>query len=166
NLLREKCRSARFVRFVSTAMMERARSMAPGVDDSRWELLRLGIDVPEVVSPHRPNHPSVLLLTASFVRGKGHEVALAAVKRLLEAGEAVQIWLAGAGPLEEEVRSRAHDLGVAEAVRFHGYVPNAQLLEWLAAGRVDVVGHTSDAGGQPVSQVEERARGVTTGSRV
>jgi colanic acid/amylovoran biosynthesis glycosyltransferase len=160
NLLRAKCRSARFVRFVSTAMMERARSVAPGVDDSRWELLRLGIDVPEVVGPHPPNHPSVLLLTASFVRGKGHEVALAAVKRLLEAGEAAQIWLAGGGPLEAEVRSRAHHLGIAEAVRFHGYVPNARLLDWLAAGRVDVVVLPSDAEGLPVSLVEALARGV------
>ena len=160
NLLREKCGSARFVRFVAAAMMERARSVAPGVDESRWVLLRLGFELPESLDPHPPSDPPVLLLAASFVPGKGHDVVLAAARRLLDAGVTVEVWLAGAGPLQEETRGLAHDLNLDGVVRFHGYIPNAQLLDWLAHGRVDVVVLASDAEGVPVSLVEALAHGV------
>lgn len=160
NLLREKCRSAVFVRFVATAMMERARSVAPGVDDSRWVLLRLGVEVPASAGPHPSNDPPVLLLPASFVPGKGHDIALEAAKRLVEQGHRLELWLAGSGPLERQVRQRARELDLDDVVRFHGYVPNAELLAWLATGRVDVVVLASDAEGLPISLVEALAHGV------
>jgi glycosyltransferase involved in cell wall biosynthesis len=45
-------------------------------------------------------------------------------------------------------------------VRFLGFVPNAQVLEWLAAGSVDVVVLPSDGEGIPVSLIEALAHGV------
>lgn len=160
NLLREKCRSARFVRFVAHAMMERARQVAPGVDESGWVLLRLGIELP-AATRHRPaNDPPVLLLAASFTGSKGHAVLLEAVRRLVDDGRHVEAWLAGAGPTEEETRLQAHRLGLDDVVRFHGYVPNARVLEWLAQGRVDLVVLPSESEGLPVSLLEALAHAV------
>ena len=161
NLLREKCRAAKFVRFVAAAMMERARSVASDLDESRWVLLRLGVELPER-SPERPpdNDPPVLLMAASFVPGKGQQVALAAAKRLADRGAAFEIWFAGTGPLEAEARRRARELNLNGVVQFHGYVPNAQLLDYLACGRVDVVLLASEAEGVPVSLIEALAHGV------
>lgn len=161
NLLRDKCRSASFVRFVARAMLERARRVAPGVDESRWLLLRLGIDVPPAPRRRRElNDPPVLLLAASLVAGKGHGVLLDAVRQLVRDGRELEVWLAGAGPLHDEVAARVRELGLGDVVRLHGYVPNARVLEWLASGRVDVVALPSDSEGAPVSLVEALVHGV------
>jgi glycosyltransferase involved in cell wall biosynthesis len=160
NLLREKCRSAAFVRFIARAMMERARGVAPGVDESRWVLLRLGIDVPARVPPPPANDPPVLLLAASFTGTKGHSDLLEAGRQLVEAGRRLEIWLAGAGPKEGEIRQQVRRLELDDVVRFPGYVPNDQVLEWLATGRVDLVVLPSESEGVPVSLMEALAHGV------
>lgn len=160
NLLREKCESATFVRFIATAMMDRARRVAPGVDESRWTLLRLGVEIPAVPPPVPANEPPVVLLAASFTGHKGHDVLLDAVRRLVDAGQPVEVWLAGAGPAEEDVRGQAERLALGDVVRFHGYVAHAQVLEWLATGRVDLVVLPSDSEGLPVSLIEALAYGV------
>ncbi|HJQ49333.1 MAG TPA: glycosyltransferase [Gaiellaceae bacterium] len=159
NLLDEKCRSAAFVRFVALAMMERARQAAPGVDESRWTLLRLGLELP-AERPLPVNDPAVLLLAASFTGGKGHLVLLDAVRRLAAEGQRLEVWFAGTGPHAEETARHAHRLGLDEMVRFHGYVPNAEVLDWLASGKVDVVVLPSDSEGVPVSLIEALAYGV------
>jgi hypothetical protein len=51
NLLREKAQSARFVRFIAEAMVELCRQTAPGIDESRWVVLHLGVDVPPSPPP-------------------------------------------------------------------------------------------------------------------
>jgi len=160
NLLREKCRSAGLVRFVARAMMERAREVAPGVDESRWVLLRLGIDVPAQVPPLPVNDPPVLLLAASFTGSKGHALLLEAVRQLVDERQRLEVWLAGAGPKEEEIRRQASRLELEDVVRFHGYVPNDQVVEWLATGRIDIVALPSESEGVPVSLIEALAHGV------
>ncbi|MFL5961000.1 MAG: glycosyltransferase [Gaiellaceae bacterium] len=161
NLLREKCSSARFVRFVARAMMERARRVAPGVDESRWVLLGLGVELPPSL-PGQPaaNDPPVLLLAATFTGGKGHALLLEAVRQLRDEGRHAEAWLAGSGPAERETRLLAHRLGLDSVVRFHGHVPNDQVLAWLAQGRVDVVALPSKSEGLPVSLLEALAHGV------
>ena len=58
NLPREKSASARFVRFIAAAMMDLARETAPGVDESRWVLVHLGVEVPERPARREVlNHP-------------------------------------------------------------------------------------------------------------
>lgn len=160
NLLREKSQSAWFVRFVARAMMDRARHAAPGADESRWVLLRLGVEVPRRARPLPSNDPPVLLLAASFTGRKGHLLLLDAARRLIAAGHRLEVWLAGAGPEEEEVRRQARRLELDEVVRFHGYVRSAQVLEWLARGKVDVVVLPSESEGLPVSLIEALAYGV------
>jgi glycosyltransferase involved in cell wall biosynthesis len=160
NLLREKCRSATFVRFVARAMMERARRVAPGVDESRWELVRLGVEAPESQPRPPANDPPVLLLAASFTGKKGHDLLLEAARQLVDEGHGFELWLAGTGPAEDEIRRQASRLELDDVVRFHGYVPNAEVLEWLARGRVDLVVLPSQSEGLPVSLIEALAHGI------
>jgi glycosyltransferase involved in cell wall biosynthesis len=160
NLLRDKCRSASFVRFIAEAMMERARRVARGIDESRWTLVRLGIELPEVSQTVPDNDPPVLLMAASFTGGKGHDVLLEAVRRLVDDGRRLEVRLAGSGPAEEDTRGLAHRLGLEDVVRFAGYVPNSQVLDWLANREIDVVVLPSDSEGLPVSLIEALAYGV------
>jgi colanic acid/amylovoran biosynthesis glycosyltransferase len=161
NLLREKSASASFVRFIAHAMQEVMRRNTPGVDESRWLVLRLGIELPP--SRHTPltaNDPAVLLVAARFGQEKGHITLVDAVAPLVSDEERVELWLAGAGPLRPDIERRVNEVGVGSVVRFLGYVPNAEILEWLAAGRVDTVLLPSDREALPVSLIEALAHGV------
>jgi glycosyltransferase involved in cell wall biosynthesis len=64
----------------------------------------------------------------------------------------------GAG--ERNKSKKAARVGIERVVRFLGYVPNAEILEWLQAGRVDAVALPSDWEGIPVSLIEALAHGV------
>ena len=161
NLLREKSASARYVRFIATAMMELARETAPGIDESRWVLVRFGVEMPEGVAPREAlGDPPVLLMGARFDPEKRHDLLFEATRRLLDEGIDVEVWLAGAGPTEERIKQLAHRLGVDGSVRFQGSVPRAVLLEWLASGQVDAAVLPSDGEGLPVFLIEALANYV------
>lgn len=161
NLLHEKCSSAVFVRFIAHAMQGLMRECAPGVDESKWIVVRLGIELPLGRNgPPPSNDPPVLLFAARFDPEKRHATLLEAVATLVGEGERLELWLAGSGRLLPSAQRRAAELGIESVVRFLGYVPNVEILEWLAAGRVDVVALPSDWEGIPVSLIEALAHGV------
>ena len=60
-------------------------------------------------------------LVAKLWSGKGHEVLLAAAARLAEERNDFALVFLGEGPLEERLRARARELGIAERVRFLGF---------------------------------------------
>jgi colanic acid/amylovoran biosynthesis glycosyltransferase len=158
NLLREKSTSASFVRFIATAIMELARQAAPGVDDSRWVLVRFGVDLPEPPAPRASLHePPVLLMAARFDPEKRHDLLVHATRALLDEGTEVEVWLAGEGGLEEATRQLARRLGVDGHVSFRGFAHHAEILEWLASGRIDTVVLPSDGEGISVSLIEALA---------
>lgn len=161
NLLYEKSSSAVFVRFIAHAMQDLMRACAPGVDESKWIVLRLGIDIPPArPGPPPSNDPPIVLFAARFDPEKRHADLLEAVATLCLGGERLELWLAGSGRLLPAAQEQAASLGIESAVRFLGYVPNAEILEWLEMGRVDVVALPSDWEGIPVSLIEALAHGI------
>jgi glycosyltransferase involved in cell wall biosynthesis len=156
NLLREKSTSARFVRFIAAAMMERARETAPGIDESRWVLVRFGVEVPEQRAGRAAlNDPPVLLMASHFDPGKRHDLLIRATRRLLDDGVDLEVWLAGrGGPLEEEAKQLTRRLRLEQSIRFLGVIPRATLLEWLASGQIDAAVLASDYEGLSVALIE------------
>ena len=162
NLLREKSTSAQFVRFIAEAMMDRARATAPGIDESRWVLVRFGVDMPEP-RPLREaaNDPPVLLMASRFDPGKRQDLLIEAAGHVLHEGVDLEVWLAGrGGPLEEEAKELALRLGLDHSIRFQGVVPRDTVLEWLASGQVDAAVLASDREGVPVALIEALAHCV------
>jgi glycosyltransferase involved in cell wall biosynthesis len=156
NLLREKSASARFVRFIAVAMMDRARETAPEIDESRWVLVRFAIELPEL-PPRREalNDPPVLLMASRFDPGKRHDLLIHATRQLLDDGVDLEVWLAGkGGRLEEEAKQLARRLDLEHSVRFQGVIPRPTLLECLASGQIDAVVLASDREGLSVSLIE------------
>jgi glycosyltransferase involved in cell wall biosynthesis len=156
NLLREKSSSARFVRFIALAMMDRARETVPGIDESRWVLVRFAIELPESCDDRRRlNDPPVLLMASRFDPGKRQDLVIHATRMLLDDGIDLELWLAGrGGPLEEEAKQLARRLGVEHSIRFHGAIPRPALLDFLASGQIDAVVLASDREGLSVSLIE------------
>ena len=104
--------------------------------------------------------PPVLLMGARFDPEKRHDLLFQATRRLLDEGIDVEVWLAGAGPTEEDTKQLAQRVGVDGSVRFQGSVPRAVLLEWLASGQVDAAVLPSDGEGLPVFLIEALANYV------
>ncbi|WIK82371.1 glycosyltransferase family 4 protein [Micrococcus lylae] len=73
---------------------------------------------------------------------KGIDVLLDAVARLQGEGTPVHVDLIGSGDEEPELRARAAELGVTEAVHFHGNVPGEQVNELLNRAAVMVLPST------------------------
>jgi len=79
-------------------------------------LLRAELDTPE--------RAPLLLGMGRLHASKAHDVTLRALQRLPDAW----LWIAGAGPLEGELKRLAAELGVAERVRWLGWRPDASAL--------------------------------------
>jgi glycosyltransferase involved in cell wall biosynthesis len=102
-----------------------------------------------------PDAPA-LVTVANFVPKKDHATLLEAAG-LLAADHPGLAWvLLGAGPLEDDLRRRAADLGVAEVVRFAGSRDDVQAL--LPAFDAFVL--TSRHEGLPIAMLEAMAAGV------
>ena len=102
----------------------------------------------------------MLLTAARFDVEKRHGTLVEATRRLVDEGFDVQVWLAGAGPLKEQVERQVHGLGLEHVIRFLGFVMPEQLLEWLSTGLIDLVVLPSDAEGIPVSLMEALSHGI------
>jgi len=161
NLLHVKSSSAVFVRFIAHAMEDLMRRCAPGIDESGWVVVRLGVELPPSrEAPPPANNPPVVLFAARFDPEKRHATLLEAVASLVHAGERLELWLAGSGRLLPDAKARALELGLENTVNFLGYVSNSEILGWLEGGRVDAVALPSDWEGVPVSLIEALAYGV------
>jgi glycosyltransferase involved in cell wall biosynthesis len=94
---------------------------------------------------------------------KGHSILLKAIPRL---GFPTSVIFAGAGPLLEDLRKQAEELGVSNSVRFIGHVAHSELMRLLESGTIDVVVlpslelSESEHEGIPVALMEAMARGI------
>jgi glycosyltransferase involved in cell wall biosynthesis len=85
---------------------------------------------------------------------------------LKDRGVALELWLAGQGPLQGSLQAQVARLGVGDRVRFLGQVPHDELMRRYASGDVHAVVLPSvDLGGGecegiPVSLVEAMAHGI------
>lgn len=112
----------------------------------------------------RADAPLRIACVAALKPYKGHRVLLEAAARLVGEGDAVEVELAGDGPLRAELVARCARLGLAGHVRFHGRLTEPEVAALL--DRVDVfvlasrVERDGDTEGIPVALMEAMAAGV------
>ena len=167
NLLREKSRSARFLRVISAWGAELLRSRT--VPGARIEIVHMGVPRGDLASaaPRRPASAALrVLMAANFLAVKGHTHAIEAAALLRRRAVPVQLDLAGDGPLRAELEARVARDGLRDAVRFLGVVSHADLLAGMRGGRWDVAMLSSvDLGagekeGIPVFLIEAMSAGL------
>jgi glycosyltransferase involved in cell wall biosynthesis len=117
------CRLARVVHVTSQYMLTLARQH--GLDAV---VVPLGIDTRRfaVGDSKRDGPPWRLLQVASINRVKDHSMLLRALA-LLRQTMSVELDLAGEDTLDGRVHDEARALGIADAVRFHGFVAHDEL---------------------------------------
>lgn len=187
NLLGWKARGARFLRAIDTPGAEeirsylehRARKKAPvlgnwhpGQDSGElpWRLLvlHMGVPVPDCPAPRRDGPLATLRLAiaARLVGKKGHSHLLDAMAIAWTHGQEVTLAVFGDGPLEPALRRQAQQLGIADALVWHGATAHQAMLAALVAGQFDAAVLPSvstldgDKEGIPVFLIEAMAAGL------
>lgn len=70
----------------------------------------------------------VIFTVGRHVYYKGFDVLIRALRSV-----DAELWIGGRGPLTEQWRRVAHDAGVADRVRFAGFIPDDELVAWYDA---------------------------------
>jgi glycosyltransferase involved in cell wall biosynthesis len=128
-----------------------------GFDGESFEIVHYGIEPRAEATPYRDGVPR-LLCVGRLIPIKGHIVLLRAFAAAKREVPELELEIAGRGPLEPALRALAKELGVAESVRFLGYVaPIQAAIERSAAIVVPSMG---EGFGMVALEAMERARPV------
>ena len=161
-LLSLKAFRACFVRFISRSGLRKAGLTETGASPKVF-VLHMGVelaDLSAVRHEDRRGRATVVCCPADFIPVKGHKYLINAVAILQERGLDLELWLAGKGVLEEELREQREALNLSNRIIFLGMLPHQRLMELYRRGEVDIVALPSvDLGGGeyegvPVSLIE------------
>jgi glycosyltransferase involved in cell wall biosynthesis len=124
--LRRAIRTADAVTAISTY----TTSLVRAVHDRPVELIPFGATVPVPDQPPAlpPAPPFRLLFVGRLVERKGVRHLLDAVARARTDGVDVVADVVGEGPIRPALEAHARSLGLASAVRFHGFVSDEELV--------------------------------------
>jgi colanic acid/amylovoran biosynthesis glycosyltransferase len=162
---REMLAAARLV-LVRSQSLARA-VVALGCPQEKIRLHRTGIPLSEISYRPRtwPNDGAWKLLQASrLIEKKGFKTSLRAFAAFQQKYPAATFTIAGEGPMERELQDLVRELGVADVVRFAGFVFQAQLREEYFRSHLFV--HPSELGadgnqeGVPNAMLEAMASGL------
>lgn len=127
-------RSARRVIPVSNFVKESV--LASGLAPNLIETVFVGVEVPPRISPADresararfaiPPQSICLGNVAAFVPEKGHALLLHAAAKLRAQFPQLVLLLAGEGPEKGKLQALARELGIGEAVKFPGFVPDVE----------------------------------------
>jgi glycosyltransferase involved in cell wall biosynthesis len=109
-------------------------------------------------APGDDRGPLRLLSVARLIERKGQRYLIEAVKRLGDEGIDVTLELVGTGDAQAANAAQARALGVAERVRFAGYVPREQVAAHYRAAQVFVLASYNE--GMSVATLEAMAAGL------
>jgi colanic acid/amylovoran biosynthesis glycosyltransferase len=161
-LLSLKASRACFVRFISRSGLRKAGLTETGASPKVF-VLPMGVelaDLSAVRHEDRRGRATVVCCPADIIPVKGHKYLIKAVAILQERGLDLELWLAGEGVLEEELREQREALNLSNRIIFLGMLPHQRLMELYRRGEVDIVALPSvDLGGGehegvPVSLME------------
>ena len=155
-------------RLVLVRSQSLARAVAGlGCPEKKIRLHRTGIPLAEIAFRFRttPNDGAWKLLQAGrLIEKKGFETSLRAFAAFQRKNPAASFTIAGEGPMEENLRNLARELGVGERVRFAGFLSQARLREEFFQSHIFL--HPSELGGDgnqegvPNAMLEAMASGL------
>jgi glycosyltransferase involved in cell wall biosynthesis len=172
NILKEKCRTASFVRVISEAGRLEIMHL---VDDASLHdkivMLHMGVDIPgeaDAVLNGVLNGRQVLnvVCPANLLPVKGHTCLFEACALLKDKNISMKCLVAGDGPLEKELKDYARRRNLEGYVEFLGRLTQEELFALYRSGRTAAVIlpsiHTADCQkeGIPVSLMEAMAHGI------
>jgi glycosyltransferase involved in cell wall biosynthesis len=128
-----------------------------GFDEDGFQVVHYGIAPRTQPKAYRGSAPR-LLCVGRLIPIKGHIVLLRAFARAQEEVPGLELGIAGRGPMEPALKALARELGVADSVRFLGYVSPIQ--EAIERSAIVVVPSMGEGFGMVALEAMERARPV------
>jgi colanic acid/amylovoran biosynthesis glycosyltransferase len=134
----------------------------PEVDPEKIKVLRLGVDLPEVLHPApwpvlKPSSTLLLLSVGRLHPVKNHEFLVRCCARLRDLGVDFECKVAGDGPEKCSLESKIRAAGLAGRITLLGHVSHTKIDELYA--EADLVVLTSRSEGIPLVLMEAMARG-------
>jgi colanic acid/amylovoran biosynthesis glycosyltransferase len=164
SMLDRKVREAAFVVVISD--FNRRFLEEHAASDTPVHVVHCGID-PESFLPSATTAPSAgarILCVASLQEYKGHAVLLAALAEARDRLGPVSVDLVGGGELRGELERRCRELGLADAVRFHGSLDEPAVARLFAEADLfvlpSIVARDGQMEGIPVVLMEALASGL------
>lgn len=127
------------------------------VDESKIEVIPYGVNMGRFPFNDTPTGPE-LVTVGNLIPRKGHRYLVEAMPKILEEVPETKLHVIGNGPLAEEIQEHTADLGVKQAVTFHGYVSDEELLVRLHDARAFI--HPSLSEGFSHARLEAMATGT------
>jgi glycosyltransferase involved in cell wall biosynthesis len=107
-----------------------------------------------------PGAPFRIVQVANLNRVKDQETLLGALRMLATRGVAFQVDVIGLDTLGGTIQRRCHNLGLADRVRFHGFVEHDAVRPFIE--RADLMVVSSRHEGVPIASLEAAVAGVPT----
>jgi glycosyltransferase involved in cell wall biosynthesis len=130
---------------------QRERLIGEGVPPERISVVTNAIDVgmftggAPVPTPLDDDGAYKLLYVGFITIERGLDDVIRALRNLKAVGLPVRFYIAGSGNYEPELRALAHSEGVADLVRFTGFVPFGQIQSYIAKSDLCVIPHVRSA---------------------
>lgn len=132
---------------VGAALAERLVEEGVAQEAGAFPVLPMGVDlVHRFCLGPEPRNPNEIAYVGRLVPGKGLDVLLAAMPRVIELQPHAHLLIVGEGPLAQALRDQAATLGIAESVSFVGMLPNEELPAVFRKASVHVAPFTAAQG--------------------
>ncbi len=145
-------------RMLAISPSTKADLVARGIPADHVFVVPPGVDH----SAYRPGshdaRESLILCVGRLERYKRADVALDAMRMIVECVPAAKLVVVGEGAARSALEQRAHALGLGDAVRFTGFVPEEEKIAWIR--RATVVVNCSEKEGWGLTVIEANACGV------
>jgi len=105
-----------------------------------------------------PNDRAVVLFVGGLIKRKGVDILLQALAHPSLSARALDVYLAGEGPLRDELKQLAASIGLSDRVRFVGRIAKDQVHLWMGAADIFVLPSYSE--GRPNVVLEAMATGT------
>ena len=165
NMLKEKVRSAHFVRVISQDGREEMQRLTGQCAD-KIKVIHMGVKVSRIISiTTKKGRVKTIVCIANLVEKKGHRYLLEACALLKSWGIKFRCILVGDGPLRAHLQRRIQSLGLEAEVEMRGAVAHEEVLHILR-DEADVmvlpsiVTEQGEREGIPVTLMEAMAYGV------
>ncbi len=166
NLIVPKVRDAAFVRVISERNCRHLQEMLPPELRAKCTVSHLGVRLPAAKGRPGPRPgPFRIVCAARLCEWKGHRYLIDALAAVHARGLDVVCDFAGQDETRGEIARLVAASGIADRIRFLGYVPHADLVRSLERGEYDlsVLASTETEGeheGIPVAMMEAMAVGL------
>lgn len=138
-----------------------------GCPADRLEVHHMGIDAKKfkcVIRKKPIDEKTRIISVGRLVEKKGHEYAIRAIKKLIEADIDIEYVIIGDGPLRRYLEEVVLDLGIYDEVVFTGEVTESELLKYYKESHIlvlpSVTASSGDMEGIPMVIMEAMAMGM------